>query len=169
MTPDPALDAAIRQARHLLFAFDGPIRIAYSEKPADPTTPTAPHIHEALAACRDSGRSVVVIAPKPLIDVNAFLDAYHLTQVTIIAASIGDAVSTLEAPPADCLLITSSPADIKAAQTAGLPSIGYARTPDDAAHLVNAGASSSVYSMANIALGLRASTPVDNDERPQSN
>jgi hypothetical protein len=26
MTPDPALDAAIRQARHLLFAFDGPIR-----------------------------------------------------------------------------------------------------------------------------------------------
>ena len=28
MTPDPALDAAIREARHLLFAFDGPIRSA---------------------------------------------------------------------------------------------------------------------------------------------
>ena len=44
----------------------------------------------------DSGRSAVVITPKPLIDVPAYLDAFDLfTQVTVIAASISDAVSTV--------------------------------------------------------------------------
>ena len=157
MTHSSALDAAIRHARHLLFAFDGPIRNTDTGMPADSTTTTAPYIHEALAACRDSGRSVVVITPKPLIDVPAYLDEHDLfTQVTVIAASIGDAVSSLEAPPADCLLITSSPVDIKAAQAVGTPSIGYARTPDDAAHLIDAGAIAFVYSIAELALSLRA-------------
>ena len=157
MTHSSALDSAIRQARHLLFAFDGPIRSTDAGMPADSTTPTAPYIHEALAACRDSGRSAVVITPKPLIDVPAYLDAYDLfTQVTVIAASISDAVSSLEAPSADCLLITSSPADIKAAQALGTPSLGYARTPDDSTHLVGAGAITFVYSMADLALTLRA-------------
>jgi beta-phosphoglucomutase-like phosphatase (HAD superfamily) len=159
MTHSSALDAGLRQARHMLFAFDGPIRSMDTGMPADSTTPTAPYIQEALAACRDSGRSAVVITPKPLIDVPAYLDAYDLfTQVTVIAASISDAVSTLEAPPADCLLITSSPADIKAAQAAGTPSIGYARTPDGAAHLVDAGAITYIYSMADITLRIRALT-----------
>jgi hypothetical protein len=44
MTPDPALDAAIRHARHLLFTFDGPIRSTDTGEPADPNAPTAPHI-----------------------------------------------------------------------------------------------------------------------------
>jgi hypothetical protein len=98
MTHSSALDAAIRQARHLLFAFDGPIRSTDAGMPADSATPTAPYIHEALAACRDSGRSAVVITPKPLIDVPAYLNTHDLfTQVTVIAASISDAVSSLEA------------------------------------------------------------------------
>ena len=156
MTLNPVLDAVIRDARHLLFAFDGPIRSVDAEKPADSTTSAAPYIHEALAACRDSGRSAVVITSKPLIDVRAYLDAYDLfTQVTVIAASISDAVSALEALPADCLLITSSPADIKATQVGGTSSIGYARTPDNAAHLVDNGAIAYTYSMAGIALILR--------------
>jgi beta-phosphoglucomutase-like phosphatase (HAD superfamily) len=157
MTHDPALDALIRQARHLLFAFDGPMRSADTEKPADSTTPTAPHIHEALAACHESGRSAIVITPKSPIDVPAYLDAHDLfTQVTFIAASIDDAVSTLETAPTDCLLIASSPADIKAAQVARTPGIGYARTTDDAALLADAGAITFVYSMADLALSLRS-------------
>lgn len=157
MTPSPALDAAISQARHLLFAFDGPIRKAGPPKPADSTTPTAPYIYEALAACQESGRSAVVITPKPLIDVPAYLDAHNLfTQVTVIAASIGDAVSTLEAFPASCLLVTSCPADIKAAHAVETPCVGYARTTDDAAQLIDAGATAFLYSMADLALSLRA-------------
>ncbi len=159
MTPDPALDAVIRQARHLLFAFDGPIRSADKAKPADSTASTAPtsaYLHETLAACRESGRSAAIISASPLTEVSDYLDAHDLlTQVAVVAASIGEAASTLQASPANCLLITSSPADIKAAQAAGTPTIGYARTPDDAAHLVDAGTTAFVYSMAELALMLR--------------
>jgi beta-phosphoglucomutase-like phosphatase (HAD superfamily) len=86
-----------------------------------------------------------------------YLNAHDLfTHVTVIAVSVRGAANYLEATPADCLLITSSPVDIKAARAAGAPSIGYARTPDDAAHLVEAGAIAFVYSMADLALSLRA-------------
>jgi beta-phosphoglucomutase-like phosphatase (HAD superfamily) len=54
----------------------------------------------------------------------------------------------LEATPDSCLLITSSTADIKTAQAVKASCVGYARTPDDAAHLVDAGAITFVYSMA---------------------
>ena len=158
MTPDSALDAVIRDARHLLFAFDGPIRGTDAGELADANAPTAPHIHDAFAACRESGRSVVVISTKPKIDVPVYLDAHDLFDpITVIAASVSDAINFLKAAPADCLLITSSAADIKTAQAAGTPSIGYARTPDDAAHLVDAGAIAFVYSMADLTLKLRSS------------
>ena len=159
MTFDLALDSVIRQARHLLFAFDGPIRSMDKAKPAESTAVTAPtstYLFETLAACRESGRSVVVISANSPSDIRAYLDAHNLsTQATVVAASIGEAASTLEASPADCLVITSSLADIEAARVAGAPSIGYARTPDDAAHLVDAGAIAFVYSMAALALRLR--------------
>ena len=158
MTPDSAaLDAAIREARHLLFAFDGTIIRTDTGNPVDSATPTLPYIHEAFAACRESGRSVVVISPKQEIHVPNYLDAHDLfTQITIIAISVADAINFLELTPSDCPLVTTSPADIKAAQAAGTPSIGYAQTPDDAAHLVDAGATAFVYSMAVLALSLRA-------------
>jgi beta-phosphoglucomutase-like phosphatase (HAD superfamily) len=157
MTPDQALDAVIRDARHLLFAFNGLIRSASAVDPGDPTTPTAPYIHEAFAACNESGRSVVVISTKPKIDVPAYLAAHDLfTPITVIAASVADAINFLGANPAECLLITSSTAEVQAAQAAGTPSIGYARTPDDAAHVVHTGAIASVYSMADLVLALRS-------------
>lgn len=157
MTPDSAaLDAAIRQARHLLFAFDGTILRTDTGKPADSATPTVPYIYETFAACRESGRSVVVISPKQEIHVPKYLDANDLfTQITVIAVSVADAINFLKLIPADCLLVTSSTADIKAAQAAGTPSIGYARTPEDAVHLVDAGATTSIYSMADVVLRIR--------------
>jgi beta-phosphoglucomutase-like phosphatase (HAD superfamily) len=165
MTPDPVLDAVIRDARHLMFAFDGPIRSADKAKAADSTAATAPtsaHLHETLAACRESGRSAAVISANSPTEVRHYLDVHDLlTQVAVVAVSIGEAASTLEASPVDCLLVTSSPADIEAAQVAGAPSIGYARTPADAAHLVDAGATAFVYSMADVALRLRAHPSAD--------
>jgi beta-phosphoglucomutase-like phosphatase (HAD superfamily) len=158
MTSDPAaLDAVIRQARHLLFAFDGPIRRTDTGNPIDSATPTTPYIHDAFTACQESGRSVVVISPKQEIHVSNYLDAHDLfTQITLIAISVADAINFLELIPADCLLIASSPADIKAAKTAGASSIGYTRTPDETVRLVDAGATVVVYSIADIALTLRA-------------
>jgi beta-phosphoglucomutase-like phosphatase (HAD superfamily) len=127
MTDNPALDAAIRQARHLLFSFDGPIRTRDSGEHVDPNAPTAPHIYEALVACYESGRPVVVINTKSQIDidVSAYLNAHDLfTLITLMAASVNDAIKSLELNPADCLFITSSPVDIKAARRARVPSIG---------------------------------------------
>jgi beta-phosphoglucomutase-like phosphatase (HAD superfamily) len=158
MTPDSAaLDAAIRQSRHLLFAFDGTIVRTDTGNPVDSATPTVPYIYEAFAACRESGRSVVVISPKQEIHVPNYLDAHDLfTQITAIAVSVADAINFLEIAPDNCLHVTSTPADIKAAQIAGIPSIGYVRTTDDAAHLVDAGAVAFVYSMADLTVSLRA-------------
>jgi beta-phosphoglucomutase-like phosphatase (HAD superfamily) len=157
MTHSSALDIAIRQAHHLLFAFDGPIRSTGIDGLADANASTTPYIHEVLTACNESGRSVVVISPKQRIDVPAYLDAHDLfSPITLIAASVRDGIKFLEAVPTRCLLITSSTADIKAARAAKAPSIGYARTPDAAADLVDAGATGFVYSMADIALTLRA-------------
>ena len=161
MTPGPAaLDAATRQARHLLFAFDGPIRRTATGSPLDPATPTAPYIYEVFTACRDSGRSVVVISPKTEIHVPNYPDTHDLFEpIAVIAISVADAIKFLELTPADCLLITSSPADIQAADTSGVPSIGYANTEDSADLLFEAGASAIVYSMADLTLRLRARNP----------
>ena len=157
MIPDPALDAAIRQARHLLFAFAGAILSTDIGKPADANAPTNQHIHEALTACNESGRTASVISTKPSIDVPAYLDAHDLfTQITVIAVSVADAINFIEVAAESCLLVTSSTADVRAAQAARTPCVGYARTPGDAAHLVDAGAITSVYSMADLALSLRA-------------
>jgi beta-phosphoglucomutase-like phosphatase (HAD superfamily) len=158
MTPDPAaLDASIRKSRHLLFAFDGPIRRTDAGSSLDAATPTVPYVYEAFTACCESGRSVVVISPQTEIDVPNYLDAHDLFKpVTGIAISVADAIQFLELTPADCLLVTSSPTDVAATQAAGVPSIGYARTADDAAHLADAGASVSVFSMADLVLSLRA-------------
>lgn len=163
MTPDPALDAVIRDARHLLFSFDGPIRSTETGAPPDSNAPTAPYIHEALVACNESGRTASAISTKPPIDIPAYLDAHDLfTQITVIAVSVPDAISFLKATPDRCLLVTSSTDDIKAAQAARAPSIGYARTPDDATRLVEAGAIAFVYSMADVVRWLRA-YPVSQD------
>jgi hypothetical protein len=116
MTPDStALDAAIRQARHLLFAFDGPVRSADKAKSigsAVVTALTSAYLHDALAACHESGRAVAVISADSPTEVHDYLNAHDLsTQVAAVAVSIGEAASTLEAAPVDCPLI-----------------IGYART-----------------------------------------
>jgi phosphoglycolate phosphatase-like HAD superfamily hydrolase len=99
----------------------------------------------------------VVISPKTEIDVPNYLDAHDLFEpITVIAISVAGAIKFLELTPADWLLITSSAADVEAAQGAGAPSIGYARAPDDAARLADIGATASVFSMADLVLSLRA-------------
>jgi phosphoglycolate phosphatase len=148
-SPYAALDRLICHARHLLISFDGPIR------GASPGNPPAPHIIDVLAACRESGRSAAVISTTPAEEVRAYLDAHDLSaQITVIAAYIDQAASALEASATDCAVITNSPSDIEAAQAAGVPVIAYVKTPDDADHMVSAGASVYVYSMSDVALSL---------------
>jgi phosphoglycolate phosphatase len=163
-SPHAKLDAIIRQARYLLFDFDGPIRsMSGGNQPdeASDTAPPAPYIHDVLAACHESDRFAVVICTAPSSEVLAYLDAHDLfTRVTLIAASIGDAITELEASPSECAFITSTPVDAEAAQAAGVPTIAYAKTRDDADHQAATGATV-VYSLVDLALSLRArSRPV---------
>jgi beta-phosphoglucomutase-like phosphatase (HAD superfamily) len=150
-SPHAALDQLIREARHLLISFDGPIRSAIEGNPP------APHIHDVLIACRESGRAAAIVTTTSLAEVRAYLDAHDLPpHSTVIAPSIGEAVSALEASPIDCVAVTSSPDDIEAARAAGVPAIAYAKTPDYADHLLTAGAKAFVYSMTDLALKLRS-------------
>lgn len=166
MTQNPALDATIRPAQHLLFAFDGPIRGTSNVKLNNSATvaaPTSAYLHETLASCIESGRSVAVISASSLNEVREYLDAHDLsTQVAVVAASILEVASLLEASPVDCVLITSSLGDIESAQATGTPSIGYARTFDAATHLVDVGATTSVISLIDLAISLRAYPVISN-------
>jgi beta-phosphoglucomutase-like phosphatase (HAD superfamily) len=150
-SPHAALDQIIRQARHVLISFDDPIRSAVTGNPAA-------HISDVLTACRESGRSAAIVATTtPVAEVRAYLDAHDLPPYsTFIAPSIGVAVSAFEASPTDCVAITSSASDIEAARAAGVPAIAYAKTPDDADHLLSAGARAFIYSMTDLALRLRS-------------
>jgi phosphoglycolate phosphatase len=152
-SPDATLAEIIRQAQHLLISFEGPIRRMKAGFPA-------PHMQDVLIACSESGRSAVVISTTQAAKVNAYLDAHDLSpHITLVAPSISEAVSALEASPGDCVVVTSSPSDIEVAKAAGVPTIAYAGTADDAEHLVHAGASTFVYSMMDLALSLRLSAP----------
>jgi beta-phosphoglucomutase-like phosphatase (HAD superfamily) len=71
---------------------------------------------------------------------------------------IDQAAIVLHAWPAECVVIASASSDIQAARAANVPSIAYAKTPDDAEHQVHAGAKAFAYSMADVALRLRART-----------
>jgi beta-phosphoglucomutase-like phosphatase (HAD superfamily) len=227
-SPLEPLDAVVRQARHLLIAFDGPICTLFAGMPgafaadqlrqtmtkegvslpqsveiaADPldilrfaasvgdglasrveaqltqlesvavasALPT-PYITDVLAACRESGRSAAIVSANSSAAIHAYLAMHDLiSQLKIGAARTGpdpltlplsprliaQAAAAVDAAPAVCAVISSTPDDIKAAQAAGAPSIGYAKTPDDAEHQVHAGATALVYSLADLALRIRA-------------
>jgi phosphoglycolate phosphatase len=159
-SPRAKLGEIIRQARYLLFAFDGPIRsLSGGDRPheASDTAPPSPYIHDALAACHESGRFAAVISTAPRAEVLAYLDAHDLfTPVTLIATSIDDAITELEASHSECVLITSTPTDATAAQAAGVSVIAYAKMRDSAEHRAVMGATIVVYSMIDLALKLRA-------------
>lgn len=165
--PNAALGEVIRQARHLLIGFEGPIRSEAAEAPAAP----ALHIHDVLAACHESGRFAAVISSTPADTVHAYLDAHDLASAitTVTAPSrtdpaslppepdlIRQAARSLDTQLPGCVIVTSAPRTVQAALAAGVPAIGYARTRDHAGHLAAAGANVAIYSMADLALTLRA-------------
>jgi beta-phosphoglucomutase-like phosphatase (HAD superfamily) len=128
-------------------------------------------VHEAIAACQDSGRIPAVISCHSTQAVTACLTAYdvadrikHVAGATTFppghmspkADLLTDAISALNAAPGECALITASSAGIDAARGAGSLSIGYALTPATRQHLSTAGAGTVIPSLADLTLRLRA-------------
>jgi len=129
------------------------------------------YVHEALAACRDSGRTSAVIGRQAADAVGTYLAKHGLSDQTGCVIALGtyppghlqslnhmieDAIGALGATPAECAFITASPAGVDAAHTVGTQPIGYARTPADREHLAEAGATCIIPSLADLTLRLRA-------------
>jgi phosphoglycolate phosphatase len=69
---------------------------------------------------------------------------------------VQQAITGLNAPSAECVLIGDSTTDMQAAALAGTASIGYANKPGKATSLATAGAAAIVGSLADVVLALRA-------------
>jgi myo-inositol-1(or 4)-monophosphatase len=194
-----SLDAVLREGRHLIFDFDGPVgdlatgsfigpapmnelngpaRSDVAPKEGDPddlptaamVTPAA-YVHEAITACRDSGRTPSLVTRYSLEAIGAWLARYGLDDLIsrIFAANdcspgpfeahrnlIGQAVEALGARPEECALITASAKQADIARSLGLGCIGYAFSPAHAERLQLARAQCVVPSLADLTLRLRA-------------
>jgi myo-inositol-1(or 4)-monophosphatase len=130
----------------------------------------AAYIHEALAACRDSGRTPAILGQQAAQAVTVYLDKHSLSeqasQVTTLPAYppghlqpathlLQDTIRALGTTPGDCALITASPASTESARTIGVLTIGYATTPDASERLA-AQADCLIPSLADLTLRLRA-------------
>jgi myo-inositol-1(or 4)-monophosphatase len=131
----------------------------------------AAYVHEALAACRDSGRTPAVISRHSGQAVSSYLDQHGLADqarnVTAIDTFppghlqamphlLEDAIHALGATPADCAFITATETGIDTARGIGAHTIGYATTPAIAERLAATGAGTTIPSLADLTLRLRA-------------
>jgi myo-inositol-1(or 4)-monophosphatase len=129
------------------------------------------YVHEALAACRDSGRTPAIIGRQSADSIRTYLARYGLIDQAALVIAPGsyppghlqtfarlveDTIGALGATPAESALITAAPAGIDAAHGVGTHVIGYARTPADREHLAQAGATCVIPSLADLTLRLRA-------------
>ena len=145
--------------------------LAEIESAAATTAVSTPHAHDAIAACRESGRSVAVVSNNSAVAVRAYLEAHDLAhRVAAVAARTGSdpailkpspylikqAASALDASPSACAVVGDSPTDIQAAHSAGALSIGYASKLGEHERMTQAGVGAVIDSMADLTLRLRA-------------
>jgi phosphoglycolate phosphatase len=141
------------------------------EVTAAATARPTPYVHEVLAACRESGRTIAVVSNNSARAVNAYLDRHGLAEsVALVVARtssdpallkpsphlLGIAIEKLAADPAATALVGDSLTDIEAAHRAGIASIGYANKPGKHEAMTNLNAGAIITSMADLALSLRA-------------
>jgi hypothetical protein len=169
-TPPPSssvtadLDTILSRARYLIFDFDGPVR--------DPATGTpAGYIHEALAACRDSGRIPVITRAADWAEAVEYLKRQGISDLTgrlygprrasddhgpVNADLLHDTITTLGASSSDCAVITATAATDHDASSTGFATIGYTAVPGADQQLAEAGADTLLPSLADMTLRLRA-------------
>jgi phosphoglycolate phosphatase len=135
------------------------------------TAKPTPYVHEVLAGCRESGRTVAVVSNNSAQAVNAYLDRHGLIDgvALVVARTSRDpaqlkpsphlleiAVQKLAADPAATALVGDSLTDIEAAHRAGIASIGYANKPGKREAMTDLNAGAVIGSMSDLALSLRA-------------
>jgi myo-inositol-1(or 4)-monophosphatase len=145
--------------------------LTHAEVTAAQSARPAAYVHEALAACRDSGRSLAILGYSSIQAVTDYLDRHSLTtqvgHVSALPAAyppghlqpagflLEETVRSIGATPEECALITASPASTDTARSLDMPVIGYATTPAVSERLT-AGANCLIPSLADLTLRLRA-------------
>jgi len=170
-TSDPAEIIAYAAGVSQSTAARADAELASIELAAVDTATAGGYIHEALAACRDSGRIAAIVSRQAERAVADFLDRHglddqirHLTAVGAYPPGhlqtgphlVEDTIRALDTTPADCALITASVTGIDTARKTGTHAIGYATTPETSQNLTDAGATCVVQSLADLTLRLRA-------------
>jgi phosphoglycolate phosphatase len=135
------------------------------------TAKPTPYVHEVLAGCRETGRTVAVVSNNSARAVNAYLDHHGLSNgvALVVARTSHDpaqlkpsphlleiALQKLAADPAATALVGDSLTDIEAAHRAGIASIGYADKPGKQEAMTQLHAGAVITSMSDLALSLRA-------------
>jgi phosphoglycolate phosphatase len=135
------------------------------------TAKPTPYVHEVLAGCRETGRTVAVVSNNSARAVNAYLDRHGLSNgvALVVARTIHDpallkpsphlleiAVQKLAADPVATALVGDSLTDIEAAHRAGIASIGYANKPGKQEAMTRLQAGAVITSMSDLALSIRA-------------
>jgi myo-inositol-1(or 4)-monophosphatase len=138
---------------------------------ASPRAVTAAYLDDALAACRDSGRTVAITGRCSITAIQVHLTETGLADsIQHISApgsyppghletqhqAIADTIQALGAQPDQCALITASVAGIKTVSTSGTQIIGYATSPGTGDRLTAAGVACTIPSLADLTLRLRA-------------
>lgn len=135
-----------------------------------PDVVPAGYVHEAISACRDSGRTPVVISRQSADAVRLWLTRFSLDeQIQHVAAGshtpghrktdgqlLTEALHILSTEPEKCALVTASASTAEAARGMSIPTIGYATTANAEQNLSAAGAESLIKSLADLTLRLRA-------------
>jgi beta-phosphoglucomutase-like phosphatase (HAD superfamily) len=170
----PAAQGATDPLDLLAYAADLPDAYAHAETlvtdkeaSAVPAATAAAYLHEAAIACRESGRTFTIISRHGTAAIRSYLEREYLeSQVTeVIDRDRGPqpipellkrAFTALEASPTECTLITASADAIRDATSAGANTIGYTRAPGDRERLTAAGANTTIGSLADLTLRLRA-------------
>jgi beta-phosphoglucomutase-like phosphatase (HAD superfamily) len=140
------------------------------ETTVSPDATGAAYLDDALAACRDSGRSTAVIGRCSADAIQAHLAAngfpanirgngptsYPPGHLDPLHELLTDTLHVLNAHPSECALITATIEGVQAAHDTGLQLIGYATTPTISDRLTAAGATCIIPSLADLTLRLRA-------------
>jgi beta-phosphoglucomutase-like phosphatase (HAD superfamily) len=134
---------------------------------AEPT----PYIHDALSACRETGRITAVVSNNSERAVQSYLNRYGLADRTgpVFARTSYDsallkpnphliqrAIQALGALPAVAALVGDPLTDIEGSRVAGVESIGYANKPGKAEQMADAGADAVVKTLSELVISLRA-------------
>ncbi|TCC19419.1 HAD family hydrolase [Kribbella speibonae] len=131
-----------------------------------------PGAADFLAVCHEARRPVIVVSNNSADAVEAYLDKHDLRHLVrqILGRPYGNpslmkphpelvrrALAILDEQPQSCVMIGDSVTDIVVSQTAGVRSIGYAKTPERGIELQRAGADAVTTDMTALAEAVRRS------------